>query len=163
MESNNFMSAPSPSDVAFTGPNSGRKSSRPANWRFIRRWIQNQKTSKREVFDDSCKSSGTAPGIPTVNLDNVRPYANNMRKIQSGGRAMETATVGQIQKNFAEVLKKIKSGEEVIVTRRGKPVAKITALGAQQNIDWPDFFQECIELKGKPLSQAIIEGREDRL
>ncbi|MFZ2039791.1 MAG: type II toxin-antitoxin system prevent-host-death family antitoxin [Desulfobacterales bacterium] len=76
---------------------------------------------------------------------------------------METATVGQIQKNFAEVLKKIKSGEEVIVTRRGKPVAKITALGAQQNIDWPDFFQECIELKGKPLSQVIIEGREDRL
>lgn len=76
---------------------------------------------------------------------------------------METATVGQIQKNFAEVLKKIKSGEEVIVTRRGKPVAKITALGAQQNIDWPDFFQGCIELKGKPLSQVIIEGREDRL
>jgi prevent-host-death family protein len=86
-----------------------------------------------------------------------------MRKIQAGGRAMETATVGQIQKNFAEVLKKIKSGEEVIVTRRGKPVAKITALGAQRNIDWPDFFQDCIELKGKPLSQVIVEGREDRL
>jgi len=122
-----------------------------------------KKHLKREVFGDSCKSSGTAPGIPTVNIDNVRLYANNMRKIQSGGRAMETATVGQIQKNFAAVLKKIKSGEEVIVTRRGKPVAKITALGAQQNIDWPDFFQECIELKGKPLSQVIIEGREDRL
>ncbi len=60
---------------------------------------------------------------------------------------METATVGEIQKNFAEVLRKIKSGEEIIVTKRGAPVAKITALGAKRDIDWPDFFEECIELK----------------
>jgi len=45
-----------------------------------------------------------------------------------------------------EVLRKIKSGEESIVTKRGKPVAKITALGAKRDIDWPDFFEECIEL-----------------
>jgi prevent-host-death family protein len=45
---------------------------------------------------------------------------------------METATVGEIQKNFAEVLRKIKSGQEIIVTKRGRPVAKITALGAEQ-------------------------------
>jgi len=29
---------------------------------------------------------------------------------------METATVGDIQKNFAEVLRKIKSGQEIIVS-----------------------------------------------
>jgi prevent-host-death family protein len=75
---------------------------------------------------------------------------------------METATVGEIQKNFAEVLRKIKSGQEIIVTKRGKPVAKITALGAKRDIHWPDFFEECIEIKGKPVSEIIAEGREDR-
>ena len=29
---------------------------------------------------------------------------------------METTTVGEIQKNFAAVLRKIKAGEEIIVT-----------------------------------------------
>ncbi len=75
---------------------------------------------------------------------------------------METTTVGEIQKNFAEVLRKIKSGEEIIVTKRGVPVAKITALGAKRDIDWPDFFDECIETKGKPISEIVSEGREDR-
>ena len=75
---------------------------------------------------------------------------------------METTSVGEVQKNFAEVLRKIKSGQEVIVTKRGKPVAKITALGAKRDIDWPDFFEECIEIKGKPVSEIIAEGREDR-
>ncbi|MBW2366617.1 MAG: type II toxin-antitoxin system prevent-host-death family antitoxin [Deltaproteobacteria bacterium] len=75
---------------------------------------------------------------------------------------METATVGEIQKNFAQVLRKIQSGEEIIVTKRGEPVAKITALGAKRDINWPNFFKECIEIKGKPLSEIVIEGREDR-
>lgn len=75
---------------------------------------------------------------------------------------MATATVGEIQKNFAEVLRKISSGDAVIVTRRGKPVAKITALGAKSDIDWPDFFNECIDIKGAPLSEIVVEGREDR-
>jgi len=76
---------------------------------------------------------------------------------------MKTATVGEIQKNFAQVLKEIKAGEEIIVTKRGEPVAKITAVGPQRNIDWPDFFEEAIEIKGKPVSEIVFEGREDRV
>ena len=75
---------------------------------------------------------------------------------------MKTSTVGEIQKNFARVLKEIRVGEEIIVTKRGKPVAKITAMGPQRNIDWPDFFDEAIELKGKPVSEIVVEAREDR-
>lgn len=75
---------------------------------------------------------------------------------------MKTSTVGEIQKNFAQVLKEIGVGEEIIVTKRGKPVAKITAMGPQRNIDWPDFFDEAIELKGKPISEIVVEAREDR-
>ncbi len=75
---------------------------------------------------------------------------------------METATVGEIQKNFAAVIKKIKSGEEIIVTKRGKPVAKICALDAAKDITWPDFFEESLEIKGKPISDIVVESRKER-
>jgi prevent-host-death family protein len=47
---------------------------------------------------------------------------------------MKTATVGEIQKKFSRILKEIKAGEEVAVTKRGKPMAKITALGPKMKL-----------------------------
>jgi prevent-host-death family protein len=75
---------------------------------------------------------------------------------------MENATVGEIQKNFAGVLKRLKAGEEVTVVKRGKPVAKITALGPKKRIDWPDFYKEALDLKGQALSDVVMKGREER-
>jgi len=43
---------------------------------------------------------------------------------------MKTASVGKIQKNFSQVLREIGAGEEIVVTKRGKPVAMIFAMGA---------------------------------
>ena len=85
-----------------------------------------------------------------------------MRKNQMGDLQMKTATVGEIQKNFSRILNQIKAGEEIAVTRRGKPVAKISAIGPKEKIDWPDFYGEAIELKGKLIGEIVIEGREDR-
>jgi len=76
---------------------------------------------------------------------------------------MKTATVGEIQKNFAKVLNRINSGEEITVTKRGKPIATITAIGQKTGINWPDFRSESIELKGQPISEMIIKDREERL
>jgi prevent-host-death family protein len=75
---------------------------------------------------------------------------------------MDNATVGEIQKNFAGVLKRLKAGEEITVLKRGKPVAKITALGPKKRIDWPDFYKEALDLKGQALSDLVIKGREER-
>ena len=75
---------------------------------------------------------------------------------------MKTATVGEIQKNFSKILKDINLGEEITITSRGKPIAKVTALGPKKDIAWPDFYGEAIELKGKPISDLLIEEREDR-
>jgi len=77
-------------------------------------------------------------------------------------KSMKTATVGEIQKNFAKVLNRINNGEEITITKRGKPVAKILSLGPKHEIEWPDFFGEAISLKGKPVSEIVIEDREDR-
>jgi prevent-host-death family protein len=75
---------------------------------------------------------------------------------------METVTVGQVQKNFGKVLKNIQAGKKIIVTKRGKPVAILTAIGPKKDIDWPDFYGEAIEAKDKPISEIVSEGREDR-
>ena len=75
---------------------------------------------------------------------------------------MKTATVGEVQKNFSKILKDINLGEEITITSRGRPIAKLTALGPKQHIDWPDFWDDAIELKGKPTSQLVIEDREER-
>lgn len=75
---------------------------------------------------------------------------------------MKTATVGDVQKNFSKILNEIHAGEEITIIKRGKPIAKLTALGPKKEIDWPDFYNEAIKLKGKPVSEIVIEDREDR-
>ena len=75
---------------------------------------------------------------------------------------MKTASVGEIQKNFAGVLRSINAGEEVTITKRGKPVATIKSLGPKSRINWPDLYEETIELKGKLFSDIVIDDRADR-
>jgi len=85
-----------------------------------------------------------------------------MRKYRRREKNMKTASVGEIQKNFARVLSSINNGQEIIITKRGKPVARIVSLAPKSEIEWPDFYNEAIDLKGKPISEIVIEGREDR-
>jgi len=75
---------------------------------------------------------------------------------------MKIASVGEIQKNFSRILKDIRAGEEITIVKRGKPVAKLLGLGPKREIDWPDFYEEAIQLKGKSVSELVIENREDR-
>jgi len=75
---------------------------------------------------------------------------------------MKTATVGEVQKNFAKVLKSIRNGEEITITKRGKPIAKVVSLDPKVQIEWPDFQAESIELSGKQMSDIIVEGRDER-
>ena len=76
---------------------------------------------------------------------------------------MKTATVGEIQKNFARVLRRLKSGEKITVTKRGVPVAVIAPFGPRKNIDWPDFYKESYLCKKKPMSDIVIEDRLDKM
>jgi hypothetical protein len=62
----------------------------------------------------------------------------------------------KMRKNFARVPKDIKLGEEIIVTKRGWPVAMIAAMAPEKNIEWADFFPEPLELKGKLLSESSL-------
>ena len=49
---------------------------------------------------------------------------------------MKTAAVSEIKASLSEYLARVKGGEEVIVTDRGRPVAKIVPLG-REDLDLP--------------------------
>ena len=44
---------------------------------------------------------------------------------------METTPVSQLKATLSEQLARVKAGEEVVVTERGRPIAKIVPLGGE--------------------------------
>jgi len=54
---------------------------------------------------------------------------------------MRSATVSKLKATLSEHLARVKAGEEVIVTERGKPIAKIVPLGRDQS-DLPAHLLE---------------------
>ena len=45
---------------------------------------------------------------------------------------MKTAAVSKLKASLSEYLARVKAGEEVIVTERGKPIAKIVPFGGNE-------------------------------
>ncbi len=73
---------------------------------------------------------------------------------------MKTATVSEIGKDFLAILKWVETGEEVQVTREGKPVALISP--APRPVKQPDYLARLKQTFGdKVLSpEASAEIRE---
>ena len=80
---------------------------------------------------------------------------------------MKTVTVAEAEDNFSSVLRIVRSGEEVAVTSRNKPIAKIVPVKRrrQKKYDWASTWAKVDEIfggkppPGKPGSQLVIEGR----
>src|SRR3989442_4935888 len=49
-----------------------------------------------------------------------------------GGLEMRSATVSKLKATLSEHLARVKAGEEVVVTERGKPIAKIVPIARDQ-------------------------------
>jgi len=84
---------------------------------------------------------------------------------------MKTATVREVQHRLSRVLARVRRGEVVTITKRGKAVAKLVpaAAGADgETAKWPDFAGRMNRLfpqgvpTGKPTSEVVLELREDR-
>ncbi len=81
---------------------------------------------------------------------------------------MPTATVRDLRNNFARVSLWIANGEEVLVTKDGKPFARLSPVrGPKPASRWPDFAARLRRgfprgAKGKPLSRIVAESRGDR-
>ncbi len=83
---------------------------------------------------------------------------------------MKTATVREVQHKLSRVLARVRRGEEITITRRGKAVARLvpTALPDNRKVEWPDFAGRMKRLfpagppLGKSTSEVVLELREDR-
>ena len=81
---------------------------------------------------------------------------------------MKTASVREVQHNLNDVLAWVAQGEEVQITRRNKPVAKIAPIYIETKpVQLPDFAGRSRAIWGdkldpKPLSAQIIDERIER-
>jgi len=87
----------------------------------------------------------------------------------------------EANQHFSKAIKAVRGGKEVILTERGQPIAVIKPIKEEHEEDamlrqmadeglitlpartgpLPRF--EPVQIKGKPLSQTIIEDRDDRV
>ena len=81
---------------------------------------------------------------------------------------MPIATVRDLRNDFARISLWIANGEQVTVTKDGKPFATLAPIRSQQPApQWPDLAARRRRLfpngvKGKPASEIISEGRGER-
>ena len=95
---------------------------------------------------------------------------------------MSTVGVRELKNRLTHYLAQAKKGEEVIITERNKPIALLQRIGlvvepasaearlakmaADGEIELPAGKPlkgiRRVRVKGKPISQTIIEDREDR-
>ncbi len=83
---------------------------------------------------------------------------------------MKRASVREVQHGLARILDQVSEGQEIVVTRRGKVVARIVpSLPSRKPLAWPDSAARLKRLAadgatgGTPPSKIIEEGRQERL
>ena len=75
---------------------------------------------------------------------------------------MLEVNVKEARSNLSSILDKVEQGEDIVITRRGKRVARITHLDENPTpLKSLRKFREHIKLKGKSLSQTVIMQREE--
>jgi prevent-host-death family protein len=83
---------------------------------------------------------------------------------------MTSATIRQVQHNLAGILRRVEAGEEVIIRRRDRPVARMVPVQENeiQTVDWSSLVPwrarvfPGARLPGKAVSELVSEDRGDR-
>jgi prevent-host-death family protein len=78
---------------------------------------------------------------------------------------MRRAGVREARQNLSALLDEVKQGREVIITERGRPVAKLVPPGPVRSRGVPDLraFRRSMPVFDPPISSTLDEDREDRV
>lgn len=69
--------------------------------------------------------------------------------------------VKEARANISSLLDRIQKGEEVLILRRGKRVARLVPVDtAQRRLPDLSTFRNSLQVKGEPLSQTVIQDRD---
>lgn len=78
---------------------------------------------------------------------------------------MRTAGVREARQNLSALLDEVKKGREIVITERGRPVAKLVPPDRPRGKGVPDLaaFRRRMPILDPPLSTTIEEDRADRV
>ena len=73
--------------------------------------------------------------------------------------------VRDMRQHLSEYLEKVRQGQEVIITKRDEPIAKLVPIAKKsaRPLASRSKLRELIAAKGKTLSQAVLEDRKERV
>jgi len=74
---------------------------------------------------------------------------------------MKKVPINEVRDHLAKYLAEAEHGEEIIITRYNKPVAKLVNYSEVEKPEFPDLseFRKKISVKGKPMSEFLVETR----
>jgi prevent-host-death family protein len=78
---------------------------------------------------------------------------------------VKTSGIREARQNLSILLEEVKKGREVLITDRGRPVARLAPPRRTAARPFPDraAFRRRMPVLSPPLSSSIAEAREDRL
>ena len=78
---------------------------------------------------------------------------------------MRTAGVREARQNLSALLDEVRKGREVVITERGRPVAKLVPPDRARGKGVPNLaaFRRKMPVLRPPLSTTVAEDRADRL
>jgi prevent-host-death family protein len=77
---------------------------------------------------------------------------------------MKSAGIREARQNLSSILDEVRKGREVVITDRGRPVARIVPPQRESTRAFSSHqrFRAGIRLKGRRLSETLADDREDR-
>jgi prevent-host-death family protein len=78
---------------------------------------------------------------------------------------MKKAGIREARQNISKLIEAVRKGREIIITDRGRPVARLVPAEKAKARAFPGraAFRRSMPAFHRPLSSAISENREDRL
>jgi prevent-host-death family protein len=74
---------------------------------------------------------------------------------------MERINVKEARDNIKAVLDRVESGEEIVILRRGKEVARLVpAAETKDRLPSLDEFRKSIRIKGRAMSRVVRDERK---
>jgi len=74
---------------------------------------------------------------------------------------MLEVNVKNARSNLSSLLDLVERGEEIIITRRGKKVARLVPPQTERTLPSLKEFRSSLSIRGKPMSQTVIDGRRE--
>ena len=77
---------------------------------------------------------------------------------------MKKAGIREARQNLSALIEEVKKGREIVITDRGRPVARLVPPLRSPAMPLPDLsdFRRRMPVLAPPLSETIVDDRNDR-